>query len=159
MRSWDVCVRNRTVGTAPGGAFRLAGLGAIATETYASVPTDWYETLPLNGPAAADLILRGGTVVAPGLPPCPADIAVEYRESSRLLHPRVSDIGDLAESIARRELDIEGLYAHVETPAAADEADDDPLGPIARIVVRQGPEPTSPAVWIVADGGAVRVSP
>ncbi len=139
----------------------LAALDAIATETYASVPTDWYETLPLNGPAAADLILRGGTVVAPGIPPFPADIAVEYRESSRLLRPRVSDIGDLAESIARRELDIAGLYAHVETPANtdSDEADGDPLGPITRIVVRQGPEPTSRAIWIVADGGAVRASP
>jgi hypothetical protein len=57
-------------------------------------------------------------------------------------------VGDLREALSRRALDIEGLYAHIDGGG--------PLGPVRRIVVRQGPGADDPAVWIITDGGAVR---
>jgi beta-lactamase class A len=135
----------------------LTALDAIATGGYADVSPDWYRTLPFNGSPAADLVLRGGTVVwagtggrgetAAGLPPFRADLAFQYADASRWTGLRIADVGDLAEVVARQSLDIEGLYAHVESDTPGE------LGAVRRIVVRQGPTPESPAVWVIEDGG------
>jgi beta-lactamase class A len=137
----------------------LSALDALASGTYAQVSPDWYRSLPFNGRPLTDLILRGGHVVlsgngAPGSggvgPPHPyrADLAIQYADPSRWIGPRVDEVGDLRETLSRRTLDIEGLYAHIDGGG--------PLGPVRRIVVRQGPGAGDPAVWIITDGGAVR---
>ncbi|HSH46419.1 MAG TPA: hypothetical protein VK966_11300, partial [Longimicrobiales bacterium] len=71
----------------------------------------------------------------------------------RLLGPAISDVGDLREAVARRELDVEGQYVHVERDGDADRG---VLGPVRRLVVRQGPEPDSPVMWVIRDGAPTR---
>jgi hypothetical protein len=137
----------------------LSALDALASGTYAQVSPDWYRSLPFNGRPLTDLLLRGGHVVlsadgarsdAGASAPLPfrADLAVQYADPSRWIGPRVDEVGDLQEARARTTLDIDGLYAHVEGGG--------PMGPVRRIVVRQGPGADDPAVWIITDGGAVR---
>jgi beta-lactamase class A len=133
----------------------LAALDGIASGAYAEVSPHWYRSLPFNGRPAVDLILHGGSVVLPGgrvrgVEPYRADVAVQYADASRWIGPRVDDVGDLAETVARRSLDVEGLYVHLEGQTAG------PLGPVRRVVVRRGPDPDSPVVWVVGDGGPVR---
>jgi beta-lactamase class A len=137
----------------------LSALDALASGTYAQVSPDWYRSLPFNGRPLTDLLVRGGHVVlsANGAQPATgasaprpfrADLAVQYADPSRWIGPRVDEVGDLQEARARRTLDIDGLYAHVEGGG--------PMGPVRRIVVREGPRPDDGAVWIIEDGGAVR---
>jgi len=133
----------------------LAALDAIATGAYADVSPDWYRSLPFNGRPATDLVLRGGHVVLDnpdgGAPAAfRADLAVQYADPSRWIGPRIDDVGDLREAVARRSLDIDGLYAHVEGGGSG------ALGAFRRIVVRTGPRADAPAVWTISDGGPVR---
>lgn len=132
----------------------LAALDAIATGAYADVSPDWYRSLPFNGPTATDLVLRGGHVVlhdGRGAAPAAfrADLAIQYADPSRWTGPRIDDIGDLGEAVARRSLDIDGLYAHVEGDGSG------PLGVFRRIVIRTGAGPDARAVWTIADGAPV----
>jgi hypothetical protein len=129
----------------------LAALDAIATGEYANISPDWYRSLPFNGQAATDLVLRGGHAVFQGQEPFRADLAIQYADASRWTGPRLDDVGDLAGVVARQTLDIEGLYVHVDgiTPGS--------LGPVIRAVVRTGPERTSAPVWIIQDAAPVRV--
>jgi N-acyl-D-amino-acid deacylase len=136
----------------------LAALDAIASGAYRNVSPDWYRSLPFNGRPATDLVLRGGQLVLPatgggvGRAFFRADIAVQYADASRWIGPRIDDVGDLREAVARRYLDIDGLYVHLEGAGTG------PLGPVRRVVVRSGPEPDAPAVWLIGDGGATRPS-
>ncbi|HUG40805.1 MAG TPA: serine hydrolase, partial [Longimicrobiales bacterium] len=133
----------------------LAALDAIASGSHQDVDPDWYETLPRNGAQAVDLVLRGGSVVAPALPPFRADVALEYSESSRLIGPSVVDIGDLRDAVTRNELTIDGLYAHLELARRVEGEErtgSGLLGRVRRIVVREGEEPDSRPVWIIEDG-------
>ncbi len=130
----------------------LAALEAIASETYRDVSPDWYRSLPFNGPAAVDLVLRGGQVIIAGEDggrgaPFLADVAVQYGDASRWLDPRIGDLGDLRETVARQSLEVEGLFVHLEGTGPG------VLGPVDRVVARSGPEPDAPIVWIVEDGG------
>jgi beta-lactamase class A len=131
----------------------LAALDAIATGAVEEVSPDWYRTLPFNGPAATDVALRGGSVVLTSADAAPvvfrADVAIQYADASRWTGPRIADIGDLAEAVARQSLDIGGLYVHLEGDQG------DPLGAVERVVIREGPDPMSRAVWIIGDGGVV----
>lgn len=127
----------------------LAALDAIATGSYEQVSPAWYRTLPFNGAPGMDLVLRGGHVVlagGPGRAPAPyrADLAIQYADPSHWTGPRIADIGDLREAVARRSVSIDGLYAHVEGGG--------PLGPIRRVVVREGPGADSPVVLTVEEG-------
>jgi N-acyl-D-amino-acid deacylase len=134
----------------------LAALDAIASGAYLDVSPEWYRSLPFNGRAATDLVLRGGYVVAPGAGGSAArrvfraDVAVQYSDASRWTGPRIDDLGDLRETMARRSLDIDGLFVHIEG------GNDRLLGPVRRVVVRSGADAAAPVVWIVGDGGAAR---
>jgi N-acyl-D-amino-acid deacylase len=137
----------------------LAALDAIASGAYRDVSPGWYRSLPFNGPAAVDLLLSGGHVVLPGAgrgrgvpEPFRADVAVQYADPSRWIGPGIADLGDLREVVARRSLEIDGLFLHVERDGAG------PLGPVRRAVVRSGPEPGSAAIWVIDDGGPVRAA-
>jgi hypothetical protein len=90
----------------------LAALESIATGSYRGVGTDVYQALPGNGRRIADLLISGGTVVIPGLPPYRADLLVNYERPLLEEDGAFADIGDLAEVEARDTLSLDGLYIH-----------------------------------------------
>jgi hypothetical protein len=90
----------------------LAALESVATGSYRGVGTDAYQALPPNGRRIGDLLIIGGTVVIPGLPPYRADLLVAYEEPLLEDGATIADIGDLAEVEARDTLSLEGLYIH-----------------------------------------------
>jgi hypothetical protein len=138
----------------------LTALDAIASGRYANADPAGYRALPFNGRSVEDLLVRGGTIVAPGLPPYAADLAIEYARPLRRQGGRIADIGDLSRTEARDTLDVTGLYVHLRTG----QHPGDPAGPHiapgetpASFDIRQGPEPDSPLVWRVLDGAPLRV--
>ncbi|MGH7476121.1 MAG: serine hydrolase [Longimicrobiales bacterium] len=131
----------------------LGVLDAIGSGAYAAVDPAWYESLPLNGRSASDLLVRGGTVVVPGLEPFRADLAVDYANPLERSGARVSDVGDLAEAVARDTLDIEGLYVFAESQVRTGEL----IGRSDLIVTAQ-PHPDSVALWRIV-GSPERVEP
>jgi hypothetical protein len=138
----------------------LTALDVIATGRYTNADPAGYRALPFNGRPVQDLLIRGGTVVAPGLPPYAADLAIEYDRPLRREGGRISDIGDLSRLEARDTLDIRGLFVHLH----GSDRTGDPAGPHvapgetpASFDIRRGPEPDSPLVWRVLDGTPLRV--
>ena len=90
----------------------LAALEAIATGSYEGVGTDAYQALPSNGRRIGDLVITGGTVVIPDLPPFRADLLVNYGKPLLEEDGTFAEIGDLSEVEARDTLSLEGLYIH-----------------------------------------------
>ena len=90
----------------------LSALDAMATRSYETADTGSYESIPTNSRSAVDLLLRGGSIVLPGLPPTRADVAINYEESVAKLDPRVADVGDIPRVIALDTVDVSGLFLH-----------------------------------------------
>lgn len=90
----------------------LAALEAIAIGDYVGVGTEPYLGLPENGRRIGDLVIRGGTVVIPGLPPYQADLMVSYGKPLLEEEGTITEIGDLAEVEARDTLDLTGMFIH-----------------------------------------------
>jgi len=90
----------------------LAALESIATGSYEGVGTDAYQALPSNGRRIGDLLVTGGTVVIPGLPPFHADLLVNYGKPLLEEEGTFAEIGDLGEVEARDTLSLEGLFIH-----------------------------------------------
>lgn len=90
----------------------VAALEAIARGSHVGMGTDAYQALPRNGRRIADLVIRGGTLVVPGLPPYKADLLVNYEKPLLEEDGSIADIGDLAEVEARDTLDLSGMYIH-----------------------------------------------
>jgi hypothetical protein len=90
----------------------VGALEAIATGAYEAADTVRYRGLPLNGPQARDAVIRGGTLVLPGIEPIRADVAVNFGDPIHYEDGRVVEVGDLRETVARDTLDISGLYLH-----------------------------------------------
>ncbi len=129
----------------------LSVLDAIATGAYMDADPERYLELPFNGRSVDDLLLLGGTLVAPGMPPYAADLALNYEWPLRREEARIVDVGDLREYEARDTLDVSGLFVHLR---AAEEGVPyvAPGSTPATFEVRRGPEPDSPLVWRVVDG-------
>ena len=87
-----------------------AALDAIADGSHAGLPRALYTDLPENGRVFPDLLVRGGTVALPGLPPLRADVLVSFRHSLAGRDGRIVDIGDLGDVRARQVVDATGLY-------------------------------------------------
>jgi hypothetical protein len=90
----------------------LAALESLATGSYQGVGTDTYQALPSNGRRIGDLLITGGTVVIPGLPPFRADLLVNYEKPLLEEDGTFAEIGDLAEVEARDTLSLDGMYIH-----------------------------------------------
>jgi hypothetical protein len=88
----------------------LAALESIATGSYRGVGVELYAALPGNGRRIGDLLVRGGTVVIPGLPDFKADFLVNYAQPLLEESGRIAEIGDLGEVEARDTLSVEGLF-------------------------------------------------
>ncbi len=90
----------------------LAALESIATSGYPGVPLDLYLNLPSNGRRVPDLLITGGTVVIPGLPPYKADLLVNYGRPLLEEGGTFGEIGDLDGTEALDTLSLDGLYIH-----------------------------------------------
>lgn len=88
----------------------LYALDAIATGRFEGYDPDVYESLEYNGRRVPDLLIRGGTIVPPGMPELRADVLVNYEFPLQKREGYVSEIGDLREVEAQDTLDASGLY-------------------------------------------------
>jgi len=88
----------------------LAALDAIATGEYTRMPAALYEELPENARAWPDLVIRGGTIIAPGQPALRADVLVNFKHALSFREGKIADIGDLADIKARRSVGADGLF-------------------------------------------------
>ncbi len=135
----------------------LAALEAIATGAYVAADPLAYETLPPNGPLANDLLVRGGTLVVPGLPPARADLVINYEDPLERRGGRIVDVGELTHSAARDTLDVSDLFLHPAPEVLRPGRGGGRLlqaGAPASFVVRRGPETGSGVVWLVEEGVA-----
>jgi hypothetical protein len=88
----------------------LTALDAIATGRYAEYDPAVYENLAYNGRRVPDLLIMGGTIAIPGIPPLQADLLVNYGEPLLKEAGVISDIGDMGGFEAQDTLRVEGLY-------------------------------------------------
>jgi hypothetical protein len=96
----------------------VTALDAIAEGSFASAPIALYDALPSNGRSVNDLLIRGGMIVLPGMPPIRADISADFEGGSgRPFRARIVEVGDLSAVEARDTLGVDGLYLH---PLGAD---------------------------------------
>jgi hypothetical protein len=133
----------------------LSALEAIADESYADVPLDVYDSLDEDDTSVVDVLLRGGTVVVPGLEPYRADVAIEFPVPFQRENGEVASIGDLGEYIASEEVDVEGCFLHALPGALQADGGSRPVlgeGSPACFDVRVGPDPSSRLVMTVSHG-------
>lgn len=88
----------------------LTALDAIATGRYAEYDPAPYEQLEYNGRRVTDLLIRGGTLMVPGLPPLEADLLVDYDLPLMRADGIITDIGDMGATEAQDTLDVGGLF-------------------------------------------------
>jgi hypothetical protein len=90
----------------------LHALDAIATGAYRAADPALYESLPVNGRTAVDVLVRNASLVLPGREPMLVDLALGYEEPVAKLRPRVREVGDLSGAVALDTLDAGGLFLH-----------------------------------------------
>ncbi len=117
----------------------LMALDGIATGRYESFGPEPYERLEFNGRRVPDLLIAGGTLTVPGIPPVLADVLVDFGRPLMKDEGTISDIGDLEDAEAQDTLRIDGLYL-VPMPRALDPAGGLNTGAPAYFVVAEDPE-------------------
>ncbi len=88
----------------------LSALGSIADGSFAEVDLALYDELPPNGRMVSDLLLAGGTLIAPGLPPMVADVLIEYDDPLTRSGPTIVEVGDLADREAHETVAAGGFF-------------------------------------------------
>ena len=88
----------------------LSALASIADGGYAQVDLALYDGLPPNGRMVSDLLIAGGTLIAPGLPPTPADVLIDYDDPLTRAGPTIVEVGDLADREAGETVAADGLF-------------------------------------------------
>lgn len=88
----------------------LSALDAIATGSYAHYDPSLYDALDFNGRRVPDLLVAGGTLAVPGLPPLQTDLLIQYELPLLQDSAVVVDIGDMGEEEAQDTLDLTGLF-------------------------------------------------
>lgn len=114
----------------------LNALDAIATGRYAAYDPDVYENLAYNGRRVTDLLISGGTIAVPGLPPLAADLLVNYDRPLMGEGGVIADIGDMGLSDAQDTLDVSGLFL-IPTPEALDDDGGLNTGAAAHFIVAE----------------------
>lgn len=132
----------------------LTALDAIATGAWEAVDPDAYHSLPRNGSSVSDLLVRGGTLVIPGVAPARVDISVNFADPLLRTEGRVTEVGDLSAVLARDTLDATGLYIHPEPAMLRDVAGGPILSPgaAATFTLREGETRDSRAVVSIREG-------
>jgi hypothetical protein len=92
-------------------------LDVIATREYEHANPDDYEKLAYNVGGAYDLLIKGGTMVIPGISPLPLDVAVNFEDAVARKGGRVREIGDLAGVVAVDTIDATGQFLHARPEA------------------------------------------
>ncbi|HLL83165.1 MAG TPA: M14 family zinc carboxypeptidase [Longimicrobium sp.] len=133
----------------------LTALEALADGSYAEVPVEEYESLEENDTGVFDLLVRGGTVVVPGLEPFRADVGANFATPLDLSGGTTASVGDLADFTARVVVEAEGCFVHPEPEAM--ERDDAGRNSIeeglpASYTVRRGAGAESEQVAVIRDG-------
>ncbi|HEX6694663.1 MAG TPA: hypothetical protein VF035_08215, partial [Longimicrobiales bacterium] len=127
----------------------VTALDAIATGEHMSHSADFYHALPENGRIINGLLIRGGTVVVPGLQSARIDIAINEKSVGSSNTTEIVDIGDLDELVARDTIDATGLFLHPEPAALKDAGGILKIGMYPSFVIRRTADPASAIVWRV----------
>jgi hypothetical protein len=139
----------------------VSALDAIASGAYESADPDGYLSLVQNGSSVSDLLIRGGTIVVPGVTPVRADIAVNLDdEGGDPAVATITEIGDLGELEARDTLDASGLFLHTHAEEALGDAETPGrLLPRMRavFVLRRTADPASEIVGYADAAGGRRI--
>ncbi|MYC51847.1 MAG: peptidase M14 [Gammaproteobacteria bacterium] len=88
----------------------LSALGSIADGSYEQADLALYDGLPPNGRMVSDLLLAGGTLIAPGVSPMVADVLIEYDDPLTRSGPTIVEVGDLADREAHETVAADGLF-------------------------------------------------
>lgn len=88
----------------------VRALESIATGSWADVSRAPYEGLPENGRWVEDLMVLGGTLALPDLPPLEAGLLVRYEDPLARTGARVVDVGDMGEAEARDTVRLDGAW-------------------------------------------------
>jgi hypothetical protein len=137
----------------------VSALDAIATESYAAADPARYEELPENGRSVNDLLVRGATIVLPGIEPYRADLSINFADALAHRDGRVMEVGDLADAAARDTIDATGLYLHPAPEMLAREGPGQPVLAVDRpasFTLRRGTDPASGPFWRVDANGYAR---
>jgi hypothetical protein len=121
----------------------LTALDAIATGRYAQYDPQVYEDLEYNGRSVPDLLIIGGQIAVPGLPPLRADVLVRYEEQLLMRDGVIADIGDMSVAEAQDTLDVSGLYL-VPMPEALGDTRALDTGAPAHFIVAEDERGTRP---------------
>ncbi len=135
----------------------LSALESLADGSYARAPLEEYHALETNSRMVVDLLVSGGTMVAPGLEPYRADVGVHFEAPLDLRNGTIAQLGDLADYLGRETLDATGLFLHPGPAALTPGVGERPtleVGNDADFVLRRGPEGESEPVWILEKGVA-----
>ncbi|MFN2315660.1 MAG: M14 family zinc carboxypeptidase [Gemmatimonadales bacterium] len=124
----------------------LGALDAIATGAYQHASEADYDNLPPNIGGAYDLLIRGGQLVLPGMPPLVADVAINFDDPVARTGGRVREVGDLSAVVAIDTVDASGAFLHPRPDAIVRDGARTwlPIGTPAALDIREGLEPLSP---------------
>ncbi|MGY8777971.1 MAG: M14 family zinc carboxypeptidase [Longimicrobiales bacterium] len=117
----------------------LAALDGIASGRYEAYDPATYEDLEYNGRRVTDLLIVGGTIVVPGIPPLAADLLVNYGRPLVGEEGVIVDVGDMGLSDAQDTLNVDGLYL-IPTPTTLGENGGLDVGAPAHFIVAEDPE-------------------
>jgi len=124
----------------------IGALDAIATKAYERADTADYESLPFNRGGAYDLLVRGGSLVVPGVGAVVADVAINFDDSVARTGGHISEVGDLETAVAMDTLDLAGRFLHPMPEAVTLTGGSTwvPIGAPARFIIRSGAAASSP---------------
>lgn len=131
----------------------LSALDAIAAGRVRAADARTYDALPTNARAAADLLVRGASLVLPGVEPMRVDIALNYDEPVAKLRPRVREVGDLQSLVALDTIDAPGLFLHPAESMLTQRGGMRwlRLGAPAALTIRRGPDAASEIVRTIGE--------
>lgn len=123
----------------------VSALDAIANDELSRADVALYTSLPMNGRAVNDLLIRGGRIVLDGAEPYRADIAINAPAVGGPSRIDVADIGDLTGVEARDTVDASGLFIH-PVHSTGDALED---GALTQVSIRTTADASSDVIVVV----------